>query len=291
MTRSFNEKITRQSELLQILILDALYALSGSHGIIFQGGTALRLVYGGPRFSEDLDFLSGIAENQIKRMLNKSFSKIEMGCAAQFGPGKLELQIKEGREGAVKSFFVYRPEKQRGRIAVKVEFEEAIIGREPAVNRFILRELQVVSAVIITGRLMLPYASSILVAETADEILADKIRAIYERPYIKGRDVFDIWWLVSQLKLSPKMSLVRATLGRYRQIFRPARNPGYFQTREAVSEIAQALEADLPRFLPADIFSFYREKQFHELIETTAVVTASLLNDGLEDALNAASER
>ena len=37
----------RQSEILQLLLLDTLYAQSGSENIIFQGGTALRWVYGG----------------------------------------------------------------------------------------------------------------------------------------------------------------------------------------------------------------------------------------------------
>ncbi|MEW6328045.1 MAG: hypothetical protein AB1487_10720 [Thermodesulfobacteriota bacterium] len=42
----YNEKKTRSSELLQLLLLDNLYAQSGSERIIFQGGTALRWVYG-----------------------------------------------------------------------------------------------------------------------------------------------------------------------------------------------------------------------------------------------------
>jgi hypothetical protein len=38
------------------------------------------------------------------------------------------------------------------------------------------------------GVLTLPFSSSILVVETPEEILTDKLRALYERPYLKGRD-------------------------------------------------------------------------------------------------------
>jgi predicted nucleotidyltransferase component of viral defense system len=38
------------------LFLGAFYRESGSNAVMFKGGTALRIVYGSPRFSEDLDF-------------------------------------------------------------------------------------------------------------------------------------------------------------------------------------------------------------------------------------------
>ncbi len=43
-------------EYLQVLILKALYGPRRASGLVFLGGTALRLGYGLPRFSEDLDF-------------------------------------------------------------------------------------------------------------------------------------------------------------------------------------------------------------------------------------------
>ena len=43
-------------EYLQVLALKALYGLSGAKNLLFLGGTALRLGYELPRFSEDLDF-------------------------------------------------------------------------------------------------------------------------------------------------------------------------------------------------------------------------------------------
>lgn len=43
-------------EYMQHIFLSELYRLPESNGFLFKGGTALRIVYGSPRFSEDLDF-------------------------------------------------------------------------------------------------------------------------------------------------------------------------------------------------------------------------------------------
>ena len=43
-------------EYWEILFLDGLFGTSAGNDLIFKGGTALRLAYGSPRFSEDLDF-------------------------------------------------------------------------------------------------------------------------------------------------------------------------------------------------------------------------------------------
>lgn len=43
-------------EYFQHLFLSQLYRLEKSNNLLFKGGTALRIIYGSPRFSEDLDF-------------------------------------------------------------------------------------------------------------------------------------------------------------------------------------------------------------------------------------------
>jgi len=48
------ENIVR--EYCQHLFLSSLYRLPNSEKLLFKGGTALRFIYGSPRFSEDLDF-------------------------------------------------------------------------------------------------------------------------------------------------------------------------------------------------------------------------------------------
>lgn len=43
-------------EYIQHLFLSSLYKLPGAEKLLFKGGTALKFIYGSPRFSEDMDF-------------------------------------------------------------------------------------------------------------------------------------------------------------------------------------------------------------------------------------------
>ena len=61
-------------EYFQHDFLGELYKLPDAQKLLFKGGTALRIIYGSPRFSEDLDFsLFGAAQNEIKSFVEKLF--------------------------------------------------------------------------------------------------------------------------------------------------------------------------------------------------------------------------
>jgi predicted nucleotidyltransferase component of viral defense system len=62
------KNVTR--EYLQHLFLSYLYEFAGAENIMFKGGTALRIIYGSPRFSEDLDFsLFNVASHESFRFI------------------------------------------------------------------------------------------------------------------------------------------------------------------------------------------------------------------------------
>lgn len=64
-------------EYCQHIFLNELYKLPGAEKMLFKGGTALRVVYGSPRFSEDLDFsVFGIEQNNLQRFIEDLFVKI-----------------------------------------------------------------------------------------------------------------------------------------------------------------------------------------------------------------------
>lgn len=281
----YNEKRIKKSELLQLILLDNLYAQSGSDRIIFQGGTALRWIYGGMRFSEDLDFVTDLPEKDVENILARTFQKTQMACIAQFGPGESEYKRKHGREQAIKVFFIYRPQNQRERIAVKLEFEFLAPGHKPQFRKFILRDLPSVAGLVAGGKLIIPYSSSIILAETPEEILSDKIRALYERRYLKGRDIYDLWWIKKQLNVIPKWDKVREKLVMYQAPFVAARQTYYFQQKESVSSITSAIKSDLPRFLPQNIISMYQEEDFSDFIATLKEVTSDLLDQGMAEYL------
>jgi len=273
----------KQSELLQLLLLDNLYAQTGSERMIFQGGTALRWVYGGMRFSEDLDFVTDLTRKGIETILAKSFPRVVKSCLAQFGEGSAEQQIKEARKSAYRILFVFRPKKQRERIAVRLEFEMLQKGRVPAHDRFVLANLPQVAGLMVGGQLLLPYTSSILLAETLEEILSDKIRALFERKYLKGRDLFDIWWLVTQRRITIRGPILLEKLAMYQAPFTPARRGDYFQTHEAAAEMIRALESDLTRFIPHQIVSEYRKKVFRAMMGAVEGITGEMWDQGLRE--------
>ncbi|MBU4360841.1 nucleotidyl transferase AbiEii/AbiGii toxin family protein [Patescibacteria group bacterium] len=64
-------------EYFQHIFLTELYRLPDSEKMLFKGGTALRIVYGSPRFSEDLDFsLFGIERRLVKKFIEDIFVKV-----------------------------------------------------------------------------------------------------------------------------------------------------------------------------------------------------------------------
>ena len=287
----FDERKTRNSELLQLLLLDNLYAQSGSEHIIFQGGTALRWIYGGSRFSEDLDLVTDLPRKDVEKILSKTFQKTRTSCIAQFGPGQSEHKVKAERKQVAKVFFIYRPQNQRERIAVKLEFEPLNTGHKPEFQRFILRDLPLVVGLVSSGALILPYSSSIIIAETLAEILSDKIRALYERKYIKGRDFYDIWWINKNLKVTPRWTDVKEKFVMYQVPFVSARAADYFQKKESKEKITEALKSDLPRFLPQNILAVYQEKEFAEFISTVSQLTSDLSDQGMKQYLDTNYER
>lgn len=63
-------------EYLQHLFLASLYRLDGAERLLFKGGTALRIMFGSPRFSEDLDFsLMGVSEGQPATVVETLFTE------------------------------------------------------------------------------------------------------------------------------------------------------------------------------------------------------------------------
>jgi hypothetical protein len=215
--------------------------------------------------------------------MHKAAAAAQNSCIAQFGLGKAEFNKKASRNTAVKAFFIFRPETQRERIAVKLEFELLKADRQPEMSRYVLRDLPQVAALIRSGQLILPYTSSLILAETPDEILSDKIRALFERKYIKGRDIYDIWWLVSQLNAKPDWSRTRQKLSMYAMRFSPCRSARYFLTKKAEQEAWVAIETDLSRFLPQAIYTEYRKAKFRPFLETLRQVIATLNDQGMRD--------
>jgi predicted nucleotidyltransferase component of viral defense system len=190
---------------LQLMLLDSM-AASGNwvapDATRFQGGTSLSLAYGSSRFSEDLDFVLG-TDRGLNRMLAGATSRMANslrtavpGAEAKFAARDKDLEADEARNPRTFTMTVSHPDWYRA-IKVKVEFW---VADPEAVRQY---EARVIPAKLLTQavegaplRMTLPPV--MMPTATLDEILVDKLHALACRPYLKHRDIFDLWWLSQQ---------------------------------------------------------------------------------------------
>lgn len=212
------------------------YGMAEQHAfshLVFQGGTALRLCYQNPRFSEDLEFVmrqphgrldhSGVAVDGLVEQLQNVFPWArDLTTKIQKSTPTLSRAILSGRLPDTPSFRVH------------LEFANV-----PAHD-------------VATPSLDAPQGAFSLAVESPQEIFADKVVALGLRPYIKGRDVWDIAFLQSQKILLP-VELIPRKLQDY------GASASVFQTnleqRVALlqsSETQSQLRDELMRFLRPD---------------------------------------
>ena len=102
-------------EYLQHLFLSFLYREKKSESLLFKGGTALRLVWRSPRFSEDLDFTgSKISINQIEALAELVLEQMENeGIAA-------DIEESKKTSGGYLAIFHFKTDEYESGIQVEV---------------------------------------------------------------------------------------------------------------------------------------------------------------------------
>jgi len=191
--RAFKKNILR--EYLQYKILEIIFNSKIAGKLSFLGGTALRIIYNNTRFSEDLDFDNfGLNENEFT-LLSK---KVE---------GEL---IKQGYKAKVRNVFkgAYRCYIKIPRILFDnnlsgFEEEKIMIQIDTMPHDFkynpdkrILNKFDVFTQINITP---------------LDILLSQKIYAILNRKRAKGRDFFDVIFLLQKTK--PNYKYLKMKIG------------------------------------------------------------------------------
>jgi predicted nucleotidyltransferase component of viral defense system len=83
-------------EYFQHLFLSELYKLPKAENLLFKGGTALRVIYGSPRFSEDLDFsLFSVEHYQKKEYIEGLFTDVLVAIE------RIGIKVEIGRKSDV----------------------------------------------------------------------------------------------------------------------------------------------------------------------------------------------
>lgn len=236
-------------ETLQIYILSELYALPESSKITFQGGTCLRLVYGGPRYSEDLDFVTDASpqdHESIFLSLEKSIPKISPLFNA-----KLEIRKQKEQPRFLRWKLHYLTEPFTDSFSVNIE-----LACYPAYTQNL--------SPLHPSKMLPGLPFSIVKSETLEEILSDKLAAIAGRSFMKSRDLFDLWFL-KEKGVKIRGDLLLKKLIDY--------NTPKEKLKEKASLISvESLKREMERFLPKRYRYQLESDNYKTLLETAKSV-------------------
>ena len=170
-------------EYLQARILGALQRAGAMLPLAFHGGTLLRFLYSVPRYSEDLDF--ALERDRTRYDLRAYLHAIRSELAAEGYAVELKVNDQKVVHNAFIRFdgLMYElnlsPHRSQT-LAVKIEVDTnppaGAVLMTSVVRRYVVLQLQ---------------------HHDPASLLAGKLHAILQRPYPKGRDIFDLMWYLS----------------------------------------------------------------------------------------------
>lgn len=180
--RAFKRSLLR--EYLQYKILQIIFNSKYAGKLSFLGGTALRIVYNNSRFSEDLDFDNFDLEE-------KEFDEISLEVEKKMELEGYEVEIRNVFKGAYRCYVRiprllfdsglsgYEEEK------ILIQLDTAPHGFRYVPEKIILNKFDVFTEINVTP---------------LDIILSQKIFAIFNRKALKGRDFYDMVFLLSKTR-------------------------------------------------------------------------------------------
>jgi predicted nucleotidyltransferase component of viral defense system len=205
-------------EAIHLRLLSALSEARVLRDIVFHGGSALRLCYGGEPYSEDLHFVRGKAASDgdkiefdrlvrdaletVKKSLHRSFDidpdQIAFGQPAH----PMAIRSDSGSVAAWQIVVPIEPTQRSPESCIKLEFANVpSYDCGPNVVRATPGLVQVDDV--------------ILTVERPDEILADKAVALTAGEVMQYRDVWDVWHLVNKLDAQADRDMVRRKFADY----------------------------------------------------------------------------
>ncbi len=187
-------------EYLQAHILRSVHSAGAFAALAFQGGTALRFLYGLRRFSEDLDFALERPEydrglEYWARIVKRDF---------ELSGYEVEATLRTAR--TVHSADIKFPGLLR----------EAGLSRERGAKLMIRIEVDTrpPAGAILETRLITRHFPITFRVHDLSSCMAGKIHAVLARSYAKGRDLFDlVWYLTRPDRPSPNFELLGHALG------------------------------------------------------------------------------
>jgi len=226
-------------EEMQKAVLTALAIKGCFNNLVFQGGTALRLFYGNPRFSEDIDLV--LKEGEKDYNLSSLLPQIEQFTHDTFPFLDLvELKTQKTEPDLQRFILTTRSDvpDQNLRVHIELAFFPSY-RNSPKILDY-------------------PPIQPVVNVEESLEILADKVCALALRPYLKGRDLWDIYYLNKERSIEIEWDLVQKKVQDYKVLVSELEKR-FQRAREKIkSEGVSILDNELDRFLPKHVLDQYR---------------------------------
>ena len=186
-------------EYLQALILQSLQRAGAMVPLALHGGTALRFLYNSQRYSEDLDF--ALEGNAQEYDFGAHLRSIRRDLEAQ----GYALALKVNDQKSVQNAFVRFP---------GLLFE---LGLSPHKDEFLAVNIEVDTrppeGAGLETTLVRLHVLLNLQHHNRASLLAGKLHALLQRPYLKGRDLYDlIWYLSAPDWPAPNLTLLNNAL-------------------------------------------------------------------------------
>lgn len=227
-------------------------------GGVFQGGTSLRLFHGNVRYSEDMDFVFVQKGHPSFTGFIPTLSGLPVFLLDVFPfAAGATLKVQKDTDSHKRAVARLEVPQAGGALAVRIEAVNV-----PAYEH---------------GIFLLPFPpfNPPVRVEGGEEILADKVVAVAFREFLKGRDLWDIFFLAAQKGVPLRPDLVAKKVldyGYTREEFdeRAAR-----AVERIAREGAAALDQEMSRFMPESALSLWRTR-FAEAVERVSGIVGGM---------------
>ena len=197
--QSAEEELNAIKEITQEIILYALSKTSFFNHAHFCGGTALRIIHGLNRFSEDLDFATNVVESDFQ--FNDYMDEVLL-TLKQYGLDMIVKKAKDDnfvkarelKEDSDKWTLSFPSNKQLKKIIIKLEIDTnppaGVVETKAILDFPLLHEVRIGSM---------------------ETLFSGKLHALLCRSFTKGRDWYDLLWYIKK-KSNINYELLRSAL-------------------------------------------------------------------------------
>lgn len=245
-----------EKELLHIDLLNSFVPQMQNTSLVFQGGTALRLCYGAPRYSEDLDFSVGSDFYQAEKLNSLINENLIKQCNG-------EVSLKQPKDSiwnrndvsnqmkVAKWFVKYDLNPNQRDIPLqKIKLEAASIGAHTSLTK---------NAICHYPQFFKEFPDLKIHVESCDEIMADKLLSFSASSYTRWRDLWDMNWMIEKSDITPAtFPLLEYKILDYKT-----------DSQEYKSNLENTIK-NIPEFINSNEFLQEMKKMLHvETVETT----------------------